>query len=47
MSDAGTGHHVLIDRMRSAAREPRNGRNFQYGSEDSLLAANIVAAQRH
>jgi Glycosyl hydrolase family 3 N terminal domain/Fibronectin type III-like domain len=37
--------NVLLAGGINLAREPRNGRNFEYGGEDPLLAANVVAAQ--
>jgi beta-glucosidase len=40
-----SGFNVLLAGGINLAREPRNGRNFEYGGEDPLLAANIVAAQ--
>src|SRR5690242_8888590 len=39
------GFNVMLAGGINLAREPRNGRNFEYGGEDPLLAANIVAAQ--
>ena len=40
-----SGFNVMLAGGINLAREPRNGRNFEYGGEDPLLAANIVAAQ--
>ncbi len=40
-----SGFNVMLAGGVNLAREPRNGRNFEYGGEDPLLAANIVAAQ--
>src|SRR4030088_553356 len=40
-----SGFNVLLAGGINLLREPRNGRNFEYGGEDPLLAANIVAAQ--
>lgn len=40
-----SGFNVMLAGAINLAREPRNGRNFEYGGEDPLLAANIVAAQ--
>jgi beta-glucosidase len=40
-----SGFNVLLAGGLNLLREPRNGRNFEYGGEDPLLAANIVAAQ--
>jgi beta-glucosidase len=40
-----SGFNVMLAGGINLAREPRNGRNFEYGGEDLLLAANIVAAQ--
>jgi beta-glucosidase len=40
-----SGFNVQLAGGINLAREPRNGRNFEYGGEDPLLAANIVAAQ--
>jgi beta-glucosidase len=42
-----SGFNVMLAGGVNLAREPRNGRNFEYGGEDPLLAANIVAAQIH
>jgi len=39
------GFNVMLAGGINLAREPRNGRNFEYGGEDPLLAADIVAAQ--
>ena len=40
-----SGFNVMLAGGINLAREPRNGRNFEYGGEDPLLAADIVAAQ--
>jgi beta-glucosidase len=40
-----SGFNVMLAGGINLAREPRNGRNFEYGGEDPLLAANIVAGQ--
>ena len=40
-----SGFNVMLAGGINLAREPRNGRNFEYGGEDPLLAASIVAAQ--
>jgi beta-glucosidase len=40
-----SGFNVMLAGGINLAREPRSGRNFEYGGEDPLLAANIVAAQ--
>ena len=40
-----SGFNVQLAGGINLLREPRNGRNFEYGGEDPLLAANIVAAQ--
>jgi beta-glucosidase len=40
-----SGFSIMLAGGINLAREPRNGRNFEYGGEDPLLAANIVAAQ--
>lgn len=39
------GFNVMLAGGINLAREPRNGRNFEYAGEDPLLAANMVAAQ--
>jgi len=39
------GFNVVLDGGINLAREPRNGRNFEYGGEDPLLAGTIVGAQ--
>jgi len=39
------GFNVMLAGGINLAREPRNGRNFEYGGEDPLLSADIVAAQ--
>ena len=38
-----SGFNVLLAGGINLTREPRNGRNFEYGGEDPLLAANMVA----
>lgn len=40
-----SGFNVMLAGGINLAREPRSGRNFEYGGEDPLLAADIVAAQ--
>jgi beta-glucosidase len=39
------GFNVVLDGGINLAREPRNGRNFEYGGEDPLLAGLTVGAQ--
>ncbi|MEO7493753.1 MAG: glycoside hydrolase family 3 C-terminal domain-containing protein [Massilia sp.] len=39
------GFNVLLAGGVNLMREPRNGRNFEYGGEDPLLAGRIVGAQ--
>ncbi|WP_198117208.1 glycoside hydrolase family 3 C-terminal domain-containing protein [Massilia rhizosphaerae] len=39
------GFNVLLAGGVNLLREPRNGRNFEYGGEDPLLAGRIVGAQ--
>jgi beta-glucosidase len=39
------GFNVLLAGGVNLMREPRNGRNFEYGGEDPLLAGKIVGAQ--
>ncbi|HSG55456.1 MAG TPA: glycoside hydrolase family 3 protein, partial [Paracoccaceae bacterium] len=39
------GFNVLLGGGVNLLREPRNGRNFEYGGEDPLLAGAIVGAQ--
>lgn len=39
------GFNVMLAGGVNLAREPRNGRNFEYGGEDPLLAATMVGAQ--
>lgn len=39
------GFNVMLDGGINLAREPRNGRIFEYGGEDPLLAGTIVGAQ--
>lgn len=46
------GFNVMLSGGVNLAREPRNGRNFEYASEDPLLAGRIIGAsvagtQRH
>ncbi|UGQ44559.1 glycoside hydrolase family 3 C-terminal domain-containing protein [Massilia endophytica] len=41
----GFGFNVLLAGGVNLMREPRNGRNFEYGGEDPLLAGKIVGAQ--
>jgi beta-glucosidase len=40
-----SGFNVMLAGGVNLVREPRNGRNFEYGGEDPLLAATMVAAQ--
>jgi len=40
-----SGFNVMLAGGINLARDPRNGRNFEYAGEDPLLAANMVAAQ--
>ena len=40
-----SGFNVMLAGGVNLAREPRNGRNFEYGGEDPLLAGAIVGAQ--
>jgi beta-glucosidase len=40
-----SGFNVMLAGGINLAREPRNGRNFEYGGEDPWLAASMVAAQ--
>jgi beta-glucosidase len=40
-----SGFNVMLAGGINLAREPRNGRNFEYAGEDPLLAAKIVAAE--
>jgi beta-glucosidase len=40
-----SGFNVMLAGGANLAREPRNGRNFEYGGEDPLLAGTMVAAQ--
>ena len=40
-----SGFNVMLAGGVNLVREPRNGRNFEYGGEDPLLAGVIVAAQ--
>ena len=39
------GFNIMLAGGVNLSREPRNGRNFEYGGEDPLLAATMVAAQ--
>lgn len=39
------GFNVLLAGGANLVREPRNGRNFEYGGEDPLLAGQVVGAQ--
>jgi beta-glucosidase len=40
-----SGFNVMLAGGVDLAREPRNGRNFEYGGEDPLLAGTMVGAQ--
>ena len=40
-----SGHNVLLAGGINLVREPRNGRNFEYGGEDPLLAGIMVGEQ--
>ncbi|WP_445376363.1 beta-glucosidase [Niveispirillum fermenti] len=40
-----SGFNVMLAGSLNLVREPRNGRNFEYGGEDPLLAGVIVGAQ--
>jgi beta-glucosidase len=40
-----SGFNVMLAGGVNLARDPRNGRNFEYGGEDPLLAGTIVGAQ--
>jgi beta-glucosidase len=40
-----SGHNVLLAGGVNLVREPRNGRNFEYGGEDPLLAGIMVGEQ--
>jgi beta-glucosidase len=40
-----SGFNVMLAGGVNLAREPRNGRNFEYGGEDPLLAGEMVGAQ--
>lgn len=39
-----TGHNTMLSGGANLAREPRNGRNFEYAGEDPLLAGTMVGA---
>jgi len=39
------GFNIMLAGGVNLCREPRNGRNFEYGGEDPLLAATMVSAQ--
>lgn len=39
-----TGHNTMLAGGVNLAREPRNGRNFEYAGEDPLLAGTMVGA---
>jgi len=41
----GHGFNIMLAGGVNLNREPRNGRNFEYGGDDPLLAATMVAAQ--
>jgi beta-glucosidase len=41
----GSGFNVMLAGGVNLARDPRNGRNFEYGGEDPLLAGSIVGAE--
>ncbi|MGW8392619.1 glycoside hydrolase family 3 C-terminal domain-containing protein [Pseudoduganella sp. HUAS MS19] len=41
----GFGFNVMLAGGVNLVREPRNGRNFEYGGEDPLLAGKMVGAQ--
>jgi beta-glucosidase len=40
-----SGFNVMLAGGVNLARDPRNGRNFEYGGEDPLLAGSIVGAE--
>jgi beta-glucosidase len=40
-----SGFNVMLAGGVNLMREPRNGRNFEYGGEDPLLAGKMVGAQ--
>ena len=40
-----SGFNVMLAGGLDLAREPRNGRNFEYGGEDPLLAGRVVGAE--
>lgn len=40
-----SGFNVMLAGGVNLTREPRNGRNFEYGGEDPLLAGTIIGAQ--
>ena len=39
-----TGHNTMLSGGVNLAREPRNGRNFEYTGEDPLLAGTMAGA---
>ena len=39
-----TGHNTMLSGGANLAREPRNGRNFEYNGEDPLLAGTMAGA---
>src|SRR5439155_26906062 len=40
-----SGFNVMLAAGVDLARDPRNGRNFEYGGEDPLLAGTIVGSE--
>src|SRR5439155_17203149 len=40
-----SGFNVMLAGGVNLARDPRNGRNFEYGGEDPLLAGTIVGSE--
>ena len=40
-----SGFNVMLAGGVDLARDPRNGRNFEYGGEDPLLAGTIVGSE--